>query len=634
MDALMTDVCKFVKASERALVAAFLGGLLALPVFASPVRSPAPARPELKPAQIPIEKNQILPIEKITPGMKGYGVSDLGDGRGIQRFEVEVLGVLKRYAPRQDLILARVSGAGLETSGIIAGMSGSPIYIEDKLVGALAYGWPFSKDPICGITPIQSMLDIRHAPAAPPVPIAGSAGSAAQTTALLASFAQGHFSERFAELLRPFQAPVGGEATPLPLPVSFGGAVGPGRLFERVAESAGWMAVPSGAAAPAAASAGSTALRPGSAVAAQLLSGDMDLSATGTVTWVEGNALLAFGHPFLSMGPVSMPMARAEVLTVLPSVFRSFKFAATGPVLGSISQDRSTGILGSFGARAPMVPITVRISSDQVPMQTYHFQAVHNSMLTPILSAIAIDNVVTTLEKRAGERTLVWKSSIHTTDRDVHWNSVFSGMAAREEAVTSLALLTNYLMANEFRDLTITGIDIEIAHSDRLQNARIVHVEAQKDRVRPGEEVPVWVDLVDFRGSSRRVVMTLKVPADTPPGPLMVYVGDGSSATAYDLGLIPSDPHSLDQVLDFLGRIRPPNSLNLLAYRRSPGAIVVGEPLPSLPPSVVAVLRDRGPGEQTTPELSYLRLQSESIEQPIPVTGSVRLRIDVQPRIW
>src|SRR5260370_3624101 len=281
MDALMTDVCKFVKASERALVAAFLGGLLALPVFASPVRSPAPARPELKPAQIPIEKNQILPIEKITPGMKGYGVSDLGDGRGIQRFEVEVLGVLKRYAPRQDLILARVSGAGLETSGIIAGMSGSPIYIEDKLVGALAYGWPFSKDPICGITPIQSMLDIRHAPAAPPVPIGGSA---AQTTALLASFAQGHFSERFAELLRPFNAPAGGDATPLPLPVSFGGAIGPRRLFARVAESAGWMAVASGSAPPAAASGEATALRPRSAVAAQLLSRATHLSPPATRT--------------------------------------------------------------------------------------------------------------------------------------------------------------------------------------------------------------------------------------------------------------------------------------------------------------------------------------------------------------
>jgi hypothetical protein len=629
-------VLRIVRTSARFAAAALLCvPLCALGAGPKPTPKAKPKPPPV-PAALDVKSAEILPVDKIVAGMKGYGVSDMGDGRGIQRFDVEILGLLKRYAPRQDLILARVSGAGLEKSGIIAGMSGSPIYVEGKLVGALAYGWPFSKEPVCGITPIQSMLDIRHAPPSPPVPIGGSSGSAPQTQAFLASFAQGHFGERLEELVRPLRAPAIGEVAPLPLPVSFGGSVAPGRFFERVSQAAGWMAVPSGASAAGEAEARpeSATLRPGSAVAAQLLSGDMDLAATGTVTWVEGGSVLAFGHPFLSMGPVSMPMARAEVLTVLPSLFRSFKFAATGPVLGSISQDRSTGILGMFGARAPMVPITVRISSDQVPLQTYHFQAVHNSMLTPILAAIAIDNVVTTLEKRAGERTLVWKSSIHTTDRDVQWNSVFSGMAAREEAVTSLALLANYLMANEFRDLTITGIDVEIAHSDRLQNARIVHVEAQKERVRAGEAVPIWVDLVDFRGSARRVVMTLKVPEGTPPGPLTVFVGDGSSATAYDLGLLPSDPHSLDQVLDFLARIRPPNSLNLLAYRREPGAVVVGESLPALPPSLVAILRDRGPGEQATPDLSYVRLQSESIEQPIPVTGSVRLRVEVQPQIW
>src|SRR6266496_5435421 len=219
------------------------------------------------------------------------------------------------------------------------------------------------------------------------------------------------------------------------------------------------------------------------------------------------------------------------------TLFRSFKFAATGPVLGSISQDRSTGILGSFGARAPMVPITVRISSDQIPSQVYHFQAVHNSMLTPILTAIAIDNVLTTLEKRSGERTLVWKSAIRTPGRNVHWDSVFSGLNAREEAVASLALLTNYLMANEFHDLTILGVDVEITHSDRLKGARIVHVEAQKERVHPGDEVPIWVDVVDFRGSARRVVLDLKVAPDTPPGPLTVFVGDGNAAAAYDLAL-------------------------------------------------------------------------------------------------
>ena len=621
----------------RIVAAASLVLVLCAAALLASDRKPRPKDPRPAPIQpaAEIRATEILPIDRIVPGMRGYGISDMGDGRGIQRFDVEIIGVLKRYAPRQDLVLARVSGAGLEKSGIIAGMSGSPIYVQDKLVGALAYGWPFSKDPICGITPIQSMLDIRHAPAGPPVPIAGSSASAASTAQLMSAFSTGHFREHLDAMLQVLRPTPAESMTPLPLPVSVAGLT-PGGLFGRMVEAAGWMAAPSGAAAPATgkSGAGLEPLRPGSAVATQLLSGDMDLSATGTVTWVEGKSVLAFGHPFLSMGPVSMPMAEADVLTVLPSIYRSFKFAATGPVLGSITQDRSTGILGTFGSNAPMVPITVRISSNDLAPQTYHFQAVHNPMLTPILTALAIDNVVTTLEKRTGERTLVWKSAIRTPGRTVRWNSVFSGLAAREEAVTSLALLTNYLMANEFHDLTILGVDVEISHSDRLQSARIVHVEAQKERVRPGDEVPVWVDLADFRGSNRRVVMNLKVPEDTPPGTLSVFVGDGSAATAYDLGLLPADPQSLEQVLDFLARVRPPNTLNLLAYRAAPGAVVAGEAMASLPPTVNAILRDRGPGEASTPELSYVRLQSDSIEQPIPVTGSVRLRVEVLPRIW
>ncbi|HEV8118638.1 MAG TPA: SpoIVB peptidase S55 domain-containing protein, partial [Thermoanaerobaculia bacterium] len=578
----------------------------------------------------------IFPLDKIEAGMKGYGVTDMGDGRGIQKFDVEVLGLLKRFAPGQDLILARVNGIGLDKAGIIAGMSGSPIYIDGKLVGALAYGWPFSKDPICGITPIQSMLDIRHAPPAPPVPISGSSASSASTASLVSAFTTGNFTGKLEELVKSFNAGSSAETmSALPIPVSFGGRLAPGPLFTKIAEAANWMSVPSGSAAssPAAPTAPS-ALLPGSAVATLLLSGDMDLSATGTVTWVEGNSVLAFGHPFLSMGPVSMPMAQAKVLTVLPSVYRSFKFAATGPVLGSITQDRSTGILGTFGTQAPMVPITVRISSDLIPEQVYRFQAVHNSMLTPILTAVAIDNVLTTLEKRSGERTLVWKSAIRTPGRNVRWDSVFSGLTAREEAVGSMALLTNYLMANEFHDLTILGVDVEITHSDRLKGARIVHVEAQKEKVHPGDEVPIWVDVVDFRGSTRRVVLNLKVAPDTPPGPLTVFVGDGNAATAYDLAQIPPDPQSLEQVLDFLARVRPPNSLNLLSYRSAPGAIVAGQALEGLPGSVATILRDRGPGEASTPDLSHIRLQSVSVEQPTPITGSVRLRIDVEPRIW
>jgi hypothetical protein len=581
------------------------------------------------------EPTGILPAGDLAPGMKGYGLSDLGDGKGVRRFDVEIVGLFKSYAPKQDLILARILGDTLERTGIIAGMSGSPIYVDGKLIGALAYGWPFSREPICGITPIQSMLDIRRAPAAPPVPIGGAATRA---SAFVTAFRDRLFAEPLAALVKPFQAEASSSGlSALPLPVSFSGSLAPGKLFGQVAEAAGWLVAPSGASAPAAAgaanpSAGSP-LEPGSAVAAVLLSGDMVLSATGTVTWVEGNSLLAFGHPFLSMGPVDMPMARADILTVLPSLYRSFKFSTTGSVLGSVSQDRSTGILGSFGEAPRMVPVTIRMGSEEFPTQTFHFEVVHNSMLTPILLAMAIDNVLSTLEKRAGERTIVWKSAIETSERTVHWDSVFSGLSAKDDAVASLALLTNFLMANEFHDLAIRGVEVEIAHSDRLQSARVVHVEAQKERVRPGDKVPVWVDLEDFRGGPRRLVMTVKVPTDAPPGPMTVFVGDGNAATAYDLSLFPPDPHSLDQVLDFLARVRPPNTLNLLAYRPAPGALVAGEPLAALPPSRGALLHDRGPGDGT-PDLSYLRLQSESVEQPVPVAGSARLTLEVLPRIW
>lgn len=611
-----------------AFTLALAGGsaLAATPVRPDAVTAPAPALPSDVPAEI-------FPVDQLLPGMKGYGFSDLGGGRGIQRFDVEILGVLKRFAPKQDLVLAKVSGAGLEHSGIIAGMSGSPIYVDGKLVGALAYGWPFSKDPVCGITPIQSMLDIRHAPPAPPVPIGSPAVRAAQ---FAATFTERRFSGALDALLAPFRNSAGaGSMATLPIPVSFAGGAGgsPGWFFSRLAEAAGWVAAPAGSSGQSRKPGPATPVQPGSPLSTVLLSGDMLLAATGTVTWVDRDSVLAFGHPFLSMGPIEMPMAQADVLTVLPSVYRSFKFADTGPVFGSVTQDRSTGILGTFGTRAKMVPITVRIASDEMPVQTFRFEAVHNSMLTPVLAAVAIDNVLTTLEKRSGERTLVWKSSIKTPARDVHWDTVFSGLQAREDAVTSLAVLANYLMANEFRDLPILGVDVEIKHSDRLQNGRIVNVEPRKERFRAGERVPVRVDIVDFRGGSRRITLDLEIPKNTPPGPLTVFVGDGNAATAYDLAVYPADPQSLDQVLDFLGRMRPPNSLNLIAYRRAAGAVVAGEPLAALPPSVAALLRDRGPGDGT-PDLSFVRLQSLSVEQPVPITGSVQLNLEVLPDNW
>ena len=346
-------------------------------------------------------------------------------------------------------------------------MSGSPIYVDGKLVGALAYGWPFAKDPICGITPIQSMLDIRKAPAAPPVPIAGAAvstGALCSTRSATAASRPG-----LEALLSPLPARRRRERWLRCLCRSRSRAArfragSPARLSESARLDGGSLRR-----ARRSLRSPRRRLEPGSAIATVLMTGDMDVAATGTVTWVEGSSVLAFGHPFLSMGPVDMPMADAQVLTVLPSVFRSFKFAATG-------SDARLDLAGPLDRhprqlrrrRRRWSRSRVRLSSDDIPTQTFHFEVVHNSMLTPILAAIAIDSVLTTIEKRTGERTLVWKSAIRTPDRVIPWDTVFTGLAAREEAVASLALLTNYLMANEFQDLTITGLDVDIRHSDRL----------------------------------------------------------------------------------------------------------------------------------------------------------------------
>jgi hypothetical protein len=575
----------------------------------------------------------ILEVSQVHAGQKGYGLSDFGDGQGVRPFDVEILGVLRDFAPKQDLILARLSGCGLEKSGIIAGMSGSPVYVDGRLVGAVAYGWPFSREPIAGITPIAAMLDIRHLPANPPVPIGAPAPQGERrAAAALAEDLQGPRAVAdFRSLVRrvfPPAAPNGSWA-PLALPVSAPSGAFAGPLFHDLLGSERFVASPAGGAA--ARGRASHGLEPGSSVATILISGDMTLAATGTVTWVDDPSVLAFGHPFLSMGPVEMPMAGSTVVGVLPSLYRSFKFASTGTVLGSITQDRSTGILGSFGSKAVMVPLTLSIASENLPVQTYEFKVVSNSMLTPILTAIAIDTTLSTLEKSAGERTLVWKSSIRTPGRTIHFDSVFSGISAKEQAVATMALLTNYLMANEFRDLAIEGIDVSIVHSDELKNARITKVELDRDRVHPGETVGVTVTLQDFRGQPRQLQMEMPIPKSTPPGPVTVFLGDGASATAFDLALFPARPQSLDQVLDFLDRLRPANTVNLLAYRPANGAVVAGEELAALPPSMFSLMVSRG-SDEGAPRLSQQRIFSKSIEQPIPVSGSARFTIHVDSK--
>ncbi|HEY6843567.1 MAG TPA: SpoIVB peptidase S55 domain-containing protein, partial [Thermoanaerobaculia bacterium] len=360
---------------------------------------------------------QTMPLSEIQKGMHGYGVT-VFEGTRLDKFDVEILGVLHNIGPGQNLILAKVDSPVLQRTNIIAGMSGSPIYIDGKVIGALAYAWQFEKEPVAGITPIAEMLKIAD--------LGKSTSSAviAATPRLTASeFLKalandqevGVFEKIASGFAQASPASTMSGIRPIAVPLSMS-SFAPETItrFSKYLDQMGFVAVPSGSATTAANPSETPAkgpFKPGDSIGAVLLYGDFNVAATGTVTYVDGNRVYAFGHPFLDMGQVSFPMAESDVVTVLPSLASSFKFANTDAVVGAFNQDRSTGIMGTMGGHADTIPIDLTVEGSG-PTQNYHVNIIRHSMLSPLILAMAADTVVANAQRAAGERTVLMDSDI------------------------------------------------------------------------------------------------------------------------------------------------------------------------------------------------------------------------------
>src|SRR6185436_10785503 len=354
-----------------------------------------------------------MPLDQVQKGMKGYGLT-VFEGSKVEKFDVEILGVLNNIGPGQNLILAKVDSPVVRRTGIIAGMSGSPVFIDGKVIGALAYAWQFSKEPVAGITPIEEMLRIaqRIAPAGATLAGATPRMSGAE---LLKAVADRKLDVAFNALLKDLNATQvssvsGAKRIALPMSLS---SFAPETIarFAPELEGLGFVAVPSGATSSSTAKSAKTSFEPGDPVGAALLTGDFTVAASGTVTYVDGNRVYAFGHPFLDMGEISFPMATSEVVTVLPSLASSFKFSNTGPVVGALRQDRAAGIMGVLGESAQMIPVDVTLNGSG-PVQKYHVEVVRQSRLSPLLLAMVTDSVIANAQRAAGERTVLLESEI------------------------------------------------------------------------------------------------------------------------------------------------------------------------------------------------------------------------------
>jgi hypothetical protein len=586
-----------------------------------------------QPAAAPTAPLPTIDLDEVKVGQRGYGLSVFAGGEP-ERFDVEVIGVMRNISPDMSYILARLSGRGLESSGVAAGMSGSPVFLDGRLAGAVSFGWPFSKEAICGITPIALMRDLATLggplPMTPPPPV--------PLTSLLAGRVPSDLLARQLSLLRPrlAGAPEGAQSG-IEWATSGFGELSRGLLRQ----SLGGVAS-TGRAAPVP-GAGPPEMVPGSAVAAVLVSGDFQLAATGTVTDHLGDRILAFGHPFLGLGPIRVPMAAADVVTVLSSQYTSFKITNLGQTVGAFEQDRKAGIEGRLGAEAPMIPMLLSIGGTASPRSSgapgkagagarkFRVQLADVPELLPLLAGSTLLAGLESASYVGGPQDIEMVARFRLESHgDLVIHQSFDGDNAGTAMAAHLLALAAYLVQNPLERVRIASLDVDVEQSPQPRAASLVAAHLDRTVVHPGERLGVNLELIAYRGDHFRHSFEIQLPRDLPVGRYSLLVGDGASADAARLAMAPIEPNTFSQALALLRSLHSRRDLTLLGFYSGAGLSVAGEVMPRLPGSVRSLWSAADP-TGVLPLRSVI-VQERHETMPVPLEGMMRMDLDVRRR--
>ncbi len=577
----------------------------------------------------------ILPLSGVKPGMTGKGRS-VFQGTTIEEFDVEILGILPNSSAKKNIILARLKGQGLEHSGIIQGMSGSPVYIDGKLVGAVAFSFPFSKDPIAGLTPIEEMLAIASETSRPPASFVAGASPVKVLT-----------MDEFLGLNEDFfraasTGPVderGRVMAPVGIPLMFRGfsasAVEKARpLLARM----GFSPVNAALALPPAQEKLVTPdaiLHEGDPVAIQLVSGDLDLSGVGTVTHVEGNKVYAFGHPLYNLGSVDYAMAKARILTVIPSLQSSFKVAAPDMLVGRFSQDRPAGAYGEIGPMPKFIPVNIRLEDPSFKKQEFKLNLINDRVLGPFFLSQAISALFASAERSVGDVSLDLDGDVYLDDgRSVHLEDLFSGNLDRPVAdLASLVLsVTYFLLNNEFQPVGIHRLDLNVKTQERPRVCTLEQVLLDKYEVGPGDVMTLKLAVRTFRGETLTQEVPLPVPALPPGSEFQLVVGDAATMMQLEQGLYRNPgfmPRSLSQLLRLLNNLRKNNRIYVKVLGSRPGLFLRGEEMPNLPLTVRSLFGSPRAATQAT-ELAQSSLSDYQLPVDYVFKGSALIPVRIK----
>ncbi len=460
------------------------------------------------------DAQRYIKVDEVKPGMDAYCLTDYGSG--IEKFSLKVLDIVHDIDPGRNAILVMGTDERFQHTGPVAGCSGSPVYIEGRLAGALAFGWPFSKDPLYGVTPIDEMLEVGF------VDGSGSASASSKASALTFDFSKpiqvAEAAEQFTTR-RLAGTDTAGGATVLPCPLLVSG-LSP-EAYRHVAgqlEAMGFMATPTpGGAEPTAE--GQSPLVPGASLTMPLVTGDIRMNVLGTVTEVRDGCIYGFGHSFLGYGPTNLPMAGGKVYTVISSLQRSSKLGASTAIVGAITVDQEGAVFGRLGAKPDMIPVSIRVDRfNAVGTRTYNCQVVRNESLTPTLVHSALSGAVFQAGSFPPEHSIEYRAAIDLDDgQSIRFSNTSANMDIAEpggEITGALSLLMN----NPFDTAAVKAIQFDVRMAARNIDSYIWSVDVANPKVKPGQEIRTEVVIESFLKEKRKHQVRIQVPEDLAEG--------------------------------------------------------------------------------------------------------------------
>ena len=576
----------------------------------------------------------ILPLSEVKEGMKGTART-VFRGSEPEEFNVEIIGVVPgAVGPKQDMIVGKISGGSADRTFVFAGMSGSPVYIDGKLVGAISYSFPFAKEPICGITPIEQMIEIfeqnpnqKVKTSTPPSISFGELAS----TELKFKAPYGN-SSVIANSSVPTMT--GQSFQPIATPLSFSGfSPETLNLFSPQLMSLGLMpvsAVGGAAKITPMKKADDKTLQGGTSVSMQLVRGDYSLAAAGTVTLRDGDKIYAFGHPFLSLGISDLPMSESHVVTVVPNMNNSFKLAVPDEMVGSMTQDRATGVFGSLGKAPKMIPVKLNLETSRGQTQNFNFEVVKDDFLTPILLNMAVYNSIAANERSLGDSTVTITGNINVAGQSpVKIERRFTGAQAAQMSAGSVAVPVNTLLDSRFDNAEISNIELTVVSNDGNKSAKLERISLDRTDVQAGESFEVQAFVRTNAGQVFVQKIPVTIPADTPAGMVLVAVGDGNSLQMASASR-QFVPKNIGELIQTINDVKKNDRLYVQTFRVTNGAIIGAKELPNLPPSMIATLNNDRTAGGFTPTVLTVLTDREIAPAEFVISGQQVLPIEVK----